>query len=153
MWIGHCKCEFRGHFCYTVDSVKSASGRSWFPALQCGTTFRLTSHQRRHSRFSDSASSRFCSLSLIRTSIPDSHSLHLCGTSNNWHYLGHTKHMMMMTMMMMKVVKIRAHLQHQRLTTNQDSDAIEMAEGERPRGRQARRWSDDIIDAAVPLWA
>ena len=40
---------------------------------------------------SDSASSRSCSLSLIRTFTPDSQSLHLCGPSNNWHYLGHTK--------------------------------------------------------------
>ena len=42
-----------------------------------------TSHQRRHSRLSDSASSRFCSLSLIRTFTPDSQNLHLCGPSNN----------------------------------------------------------------------
>ena len=76
-------------------SLQSVSGRSRFPALQCGTIFRLTSHQRRHSRFSDSASSRFCSLSLIRTFTPDSQSLRLCGPCNNWHYLGHTKVMMM----------------------------------------------------------
>ena len=76
-------------------SLQSASGRSQFPALQCGTIFHLTSHQCRHWRFSDNASSRSCSLSLIRTFIPDSHSLllslHLCGPCNNWHYLGHTK--------------------------------------------------------------
>jgi len=29
--------------------------------------------------------------SLIRTFTPDSQNLHLCGPSNNWYYLGHTK--------------------------------------------------------------
>jgi len=75
--------------CYASVFLQSASGR--FPALQCGTIFRFTSHQRNHSRFSDSASSRSCSLSLIQTFTPDSQSLHLCGPSNNWHYLSHTK--------------------------------------------------------------
>jgi len=72
-------------------SLQSTSGRSRSPALQCRMIFRLTSHQRHHLRPSDSASSRSCSLSLIRTFVPDSQSLHLCGPSNNWHYLGHTK--------------------------------------------------------------
>ena len=73
---------------------RSASGRSRFAALQCGTIFRLTSHQCHHSWLSDSASSRSCSLSLIQTFISDSHSLllslHLRGSSDNWH-LSHTK--------------------------------------------------------------
>ena len=81
--------------CRASVFLQSASGHSRFPALQCGTIFRLTSHQRHHSRFSDSASSRSCSLSLIRTFTADSQSLllslHLCGPSNNWHYLDHTK--------------------------------------------------------------
>ena len=72
-------------------SLQSASRRSRSPVLQCVTIFLPTSHQRRQLRPSDSASSRFCSLSLIWTFTPDSQSLHLCGPSNNWHYLGHTK--------------------------------------------------------------
>ena len=55
--------------CRACVSLQSASRRSRFPALQCGTVFRLTSHQRHHSQFSDSASSRSCSVSLIRTFI------------------------------------------------------------------------------------
>ena len=77
--------------CRASVFLQSASGRSQSPAVLCGTIFRPTSHQRRHSRLSDSTSSRFCSLSLIRTFTPDSQSLHLCGPSNNWHYLGHIK--------------------------------------------------------------
>ena len=57
--------------------------------------FRLMSHHRHHSQFSDSTPSHSCSLSLIWTFIPDSHSLLLslllCGSSNNWHYLGLTE--------------------------------------------------------------
>ena len=77
--------------CRASISLQSASGRSRSLALQCGTIFCPMPHQRCHSRLSDSASRRFCSLSLIRTFTPDSQSLHLCGPSNNWHYLGHTK--------------------------------------------------------------
>ena len=62
-------------------------GRAAHPSLysrQAGVFgLRPTSHQRRHSRPSDSASSRFCSLSLIWTFTPDAQSLHLCGPSNN----------------------------------------------------------------------
>ena len=77
--------------CSLLICWQAASGRSRSPALQCGMIFHPMSHQHRHSRLSDSASSRFCSLSLIRTFTPDSQNLHLCGPSNNWHYLGHTK--------------------------------------------------------------
>ena len=69
--------------CRASVFLQSASGHSRSPALQCGTIFRPMSHQCRHSRLSDSATSLFCSLSLIRTSTPDSESLHLCGPSNN----------------------------------------------------------------------
>jgi len=77
--------------CRASVFLQLASGRSRSPVLQCGTIFRPTSHQRRHSRPSDSASSHFCSLSLIRTFTPVSQNLHLCGPCSNWHYLGHTK--------------------------------------------------------------
>ena len=55
-------------------------------STKCATVFHLMSHQCRHLRFLDSASSRSCSLSLIWTFISDSHSLllslHLCGHSS-----------------------------------------------------------------------
>jgi len=93
--------------CRMSVSVQSASGHSRFLVLQCGTIFHLTSHQRRHSWFSHSASIRSCSLSLIRTFISDSHSLllslPLCGPSNNWHYLVHTKALGLITSKWLKI--------------------------------------------------
>ena len=83
--------------CRTSVSLQLASGRSRFQALQCGTIFRLVSHQRLTRDFQTAPQVVLVLSVLCRHSciIPDSHSLllslHLCRPSNNLHYLGHTK--------------------------------------------------------------
>ena len=127
--------------------VQSASGRSRSLVLQCGTIFRLTSHPRRHSRFSDSTSSRSCSLSLIRTFIPDSHSLllplHLCAPSNNWHYLGHTEKMMMM--MCLTVWRLEVSQRSLTALRQENQSLVEMSEMLKRHHETLRQQHDEYV--------